>query len=308
MRVQLKKIMCTTDFSDYSNHAVSYAAALAREFQAKLFLCHIVDVTSAAVYGDALPAIQVQQSAMTAYAQEQLQQLLKDRDVDSEPIVSVGHASTEIARIAADKGVDLVVSATQGRKGLKRLILGSVTERLMRTVPCPMLIVRSPEQGLPVPAEKVLQIRRILTAYDFSPDSALAFQYGLSLAQEFQSELHLLHVIEPTVYEDILKPPKESGEKVEQALGRRLKEQLTSMVPDEAKSWCNPVTTLLAGHPHEKITQYAVLYDIDMIVMGVRGTSLVEGLLLGSTTDRVVRHAPCPVLSVSPVVSAPGQV
>ncbi|MBN1101837.1 MAG: universal stress protein [Deltaproteobacteria bacterium] len=307
MRVELKTIMCTTDFSDYSNHAVSYATALAQEFKAKLYICHIVDLTSAAIYGDALPAIQDQVGVMTLYAKEQLEGLMKDRRVDWEPVIAGGHASAEIARIASENGVDLIVSATQGRTGLKRLVLGSVTERLMRTVPCPMLVVRSPEQGLPVPPEEVLNLKRIVAAYDFSPDSARAFQYGLSLAQEFQSELHLVHVIEPGEYEDILKPSKESGQKVEKALGHKLDEQLAAMVPDEAKRWCSPVTALLAGLPHEEITKYAVLHDMDLIVMGVRGTSLVEGLLVGSTTDRVIRHAPCPVLSVSPALSGDGK-
>ena len=72
------------------------------------------------------------------------------------------------------------------------------------------------------------------------------------------------------------------------------------MVPEEARTWCNPVTALLAGQPHEELIKYAVVNDIDLIVLGVRGHSLVETLFVGSTTDRVLRRAPCPVLSVQP--------
>jgi nucleotide-binding universal stress UspA family protein len=70
------------------------------------------------------------------------------------------------------------------------------------------------------------------------------------------------------------------------------------MVPEEARAWCTPVPTLLAGAPHEELTKYAVVNDIDLIILGVRGHGLVETVLVGSTTDRVIRRAPCPVLSV----------
>ena len=71
------------------------------------------------------------------------------------------------------------------------------------------------------------------------------------------------------------------------------------MVPEEARYWCTPHTSLLEGQPYEKIVTYAESKDIDMIVLGVRGHGLVKTVFLGSTTDRVVRKAPCPVLSVS---------
>jgi nucleotide-binding universal stress UspA family protein len=72
------------------------------------------------------------------------------------------------------------------------------------------------------------------------------------------------------------------------------------MVPEEANNWCTPQLTLLAGQPYEELTKYAAVHGMDLIVLGIRGHGLVETLLIGSTTDRVLRQAPCPVLSVSP--------
>jgi len=83
-------------------------------------------------------------------------------------------------------------------------------------------------------------------------------------------------------------------------LRKTVQERLSVMVPEEARTWCNPVTALLAGQPHEELIKYAVVNAIDLIVLGVRGHSLVETLFVGSTTDRVLRRAPCPVLSVQP--------
>jgi len=139
---------------------------------------------------------------------------------------------------------------------------------------------------------------------DFSAHSDLAFQYGLSLAQEFQSDLYLAHVIEPPVYQDLVKSRSGVREEEQQDLRNQLEEKLANMVPEEARSWCTPITVLLAGQPHEELTKYVVVHDIDLIVLGVRGQNLAETLFVGSTTDRVIRNATRPVLSVLPPVQA----
>lgn len=297
MRVLIKRILCATDFSDFSNHAIPYGIALAREFKAKLYVSHVIDLSSAAIYGEAVFALEEQQSRMTSYAHKEMTRLMGQESLDWEPLITVGNPANEIARLAADKQVDLAIAASHGRSGLKRLILGSVTERLMRTLPCPLWVVRSPERGFVEPANQAIQLKKILVGCDFSPDSSLASEYGLSLAQEFQADLHLAHVVEPPLYDDLIKP-SEPREPFKQRLRKTVQEKLSAMVPEEARTWCNPVTALLAGQPHEELIKYAVVNDIDLIVLGVRGHSLVETLFVGSTTDRVLRRAPCPVLSV----------
>lgn len=305
MRVFMKGIMCTTDFSDSSVHALSYGLALAREFRAKLYLSHVIDLTPAGMYGEAFLAFEEQQSRIQKHALEDLEGLMGEQSVDWEPLVATGPAADEITRMAEQKGVDLVVSATHGRSGLKRFFIGSVTERLMRTLPCPLLIVRGRKEDFKDPEHQQIKLQRILVGCDFSPDSGLAFEYGLSLAQEFQSELHLVHVIEPHVYRDLLKLTTELREELRQDLRSTLNTKLTGMIPEEALTWCTPKTTLLAGQPPEEIIKYAVVNDVDLIVLGVRGHGLVETLLIGSTTDRVACRAPCPVLSVRPMIDDP---
>ncbi len=300
MKVHIKTIVCTTDFSDFSNRAVPFGVALAKEFGAKLYLCHVIDLSSVAMYGEGFSDPLMLESKITEYAHQHLSDLIGDADIEWESLTSVGHTADEIALIAREKSADLVVSATHGRSGLKRLILGSVTERLMRTLPCPMYIVRTldREPAAAVPSE--MKLKRILVGCDFSADSDLAVQYGLSLAQEFQTELYLAHVLEPTVYKDMLSRPAGTAEREREGLQEKLTQKLSSMVPEEAKEWCTPETLLLAGHPSDELTKYAVVHDVDLIVLGVRGHSVMETLLVGSTTDRVVRQAPCPVLSVRP--------
>lgn len=300
MRVKLKKIICATDISDYSNHTIPYGIALAREFSAKLYVCHVIDLPTGVLYGETPIFFLEQQNRIVENVQNQIEALIGDAQIDWEPLVTIGFAADEISRMASEKGADLVIAATHGRSGLKRLILGSVTGRLMRTLPCPLLIVRGLENGLSAPADEGNWFQRILVGYDFSEDSSLAFQYALSLAQDFQSELHLVHVLEPPVYSDWLTTPIAPVETLQQDLRTLLTEKLAQKIPKEALNWCSLKTILLDGQPHAEITRYAVDNHIDLIVLGIRGYGLVESLLVGSTTDRVARRAPCPVLSVCP--------
>jgi nucleotide-binding universal stress UspA family protein len=299
MRKQFKNILCATDFSDFSNHTVSYGVALAKEFEAKLFICHVIDLSSVAIYGEFQLDPVGQQNRIMEDANAQLEDLTGNQPVAWEPLITVGKPADEIARAVEEKEIDLVITATRGRSGLKRIILGSVTERLMRTLACPLLVMSSPEHEPVGTADREFKLKKILVGCDFSPDSGQAFNHGLSLAQEFQSELHLAHVIEPPAQPDLLKGETSLTFEIREDYRDLLTNKLKDMVPEEAGNWCTPQTSLLEGQPYEELVNYAESNDIDMIVLGVRGHGLVKTLFLGSTTDRVVRRSPCPVLSVS---------
>ena len=299
MRVRFNHILCATDFSDFSNHTIGYGVALAKEFEAKLFVSHVIDLSSVAIYGEFQLDPVGQQNRIVEDAAAQLKELTGDQPISWEPLITVGKPADEISRAVAEKDIDLVITATRGRAGLKRIILGSVTERLMRTLTCPLLVVNSPEHKFVSAADQAIKIKKILVGCDFSPDSGQALKHALSLAQEFQAELHLAHVIEPPTQPDLHKEDTPVSEEIQQDYRDLLTRKLKEMVPAEARLWCTPQTGLLEGQPYEEIVAYAESKNIDMIVLGVRGHGLVKTLFLGSTTDRVVRRSPCPVLSVS---------
>jgi len=301
MKINFNNILCATDLSDLSGIAISSGVALAREFNAKLYICHVVDLSTTAAYGDIIFAPLELQNKSIGYTHEQLEFIMQKQNIDWTPLVTAGHPSDEISKFVAMHQIDLVVAATHGRSGLKRVFLGSVTERLMRTLACPLLIVRSSE-GLDIQKNgAAITFKKILVGCDFSSFSDLAFRYGLSLAQDFESELHLIHVIETPIYKDILKTSTSSGNAPETAMYEQLNAKLSQKIPDESANWCQPKTSLLAGRPYEEIIKYARLNSIDLIILGVRGRNLIEVLLTGSTTDRIVRQGPCPVLSVCPI-------
>lgn len=300
MKKKIHRILCATDFSDVSRLVVPYGIDLAAELNAEIYVCHVIDLPTISVYGEAVFDPITQQQRFMDFARQEIEKQIKDAPVRSTPLITIGHATEEIANMADEYDIDLVIAATHGRSGLKRLFLGSVTARLMRVLGCPILVLRAVEAGEKAVRQEV-PFRRILVGCDFSEDSAAAFECSLNMAQEFESELHLVHVVEPTEYKDHLKFPSRSGEPLPKDLHDAIKEKLAAMVPEEAMNWCKGLkTSVLVGKPYAELVRYAGIQDIDLIALGVRGHGMVETLLVGSTTDRVVRRAPCPVLSVNP--------
>ena len=297
MRRQINTIFCATDFSKLAEQVVSYGITLARELNARLIVCHVVDFPTVTMYGEAVAAPIEHQNRFMDFAKNEINRLVGDAPIDSQALVTLGNTTEEISRLVADFNADLVITATHGRSGLKRFFLGSVTERLMRILPCPLLVLRGAEEGA-APESTNFPFQRILVGCDFSTDSDLAFENSLSMAQEFEAELHMVHVVEPSGYKDLFKMSAESGEKFKQDLYDMIKERLQAMVPEEAMNWLTLETHLLVGKPYAEIIRYAEINEIDLIVLGIRGHGMVEDLLMGSTTDRVIRRAPCPVLSV----------
>ena len=115
MRKQFKSILCATDFSDFSNHTVSYGVALAKEFEAKLLVCHVIDLSSVVIYGEFQLDPIGQQNRIMEDAKAQLEDLTGDQPVTWEPLISVGKPADEISRAVEEKGIDLVITATRGR-------------------------------------------------------------------------------------------------------------------------------------------------------------------------------------------------
>ena len=299
MKVEFKRIICSTDLSDLSNQSVHYGASLARRFESLLILCHIIDLPVVSVHGAAYTYPHEYIEGLKEEALEKFGALLNDSEINWRPAVISGPVASSICNLAESEKADLVIAATHGRSGLKRWILGSVTERLIRTVPCPLMSITpfagQRETEFPEP----VQFKNILVGCDFSADSAAALETAISLAQEYQARLHLVHVIEPVAYREVLLSPGVMDE-VRVNLNTKLTQQLTALVPEDVDHWCEVKATCLAGKPFEELIKYATIHAVDLIVLGVRGRSLVDSMLLGSTTDRVVRRSRCPVLAVAP--------
>jgi nucleotide-binding universal stress UspA family protein len=140
-------------------------------------------------------------------------------------------------------------------------------------------------------------IDSVLIACDFSPDSDGAVRWGLDFTQAFGARLTLATVIEPSQLAQVLKldPQKERGLAAD--LQDELRRKLQEIMPESNRE--QPFEcVVLAGHPHEELNKYAILNHIDLIVMGVHGRGFLENILVGSTTDRLIRVGQFPVMAV----------
>jgi nucleotide-binding universal stress UspA family protein len=220
-----------------------------------------------------------------------------DAPIDWEAVVVEADTATEVARVAAEQHIDLIV--TGSRKNSRRAtLLDSTAEAITRIAPCPVLIIPR-EHPVDVISTSGNGFKRILVAYDYSGDSELALTYGLSLAQEFQSELHLIHVLTPV--------PKGVSQEADMSLAtpervfHAAAKLLHNAVPAETHLWSEVKQVVSQGLPYREILTYARENEIDLISIGASGAGFGLWALFGSNTDRILRQAACPVLIARPL-------
>lgn len=200
---------------------------------------------------------------------------------------------TEIQRHAEQIHADVVVVGTHGRSGFQRFVLGSVTERLLRTIVVPLLIVPPP-----VMKPKTVVYDTILCPIDFSDESMRALDYALSLAQETDARIILLHVLEALLDEVTPRTRNTAVLEYLRELEQDASARLMAAVPDEARTWSHPVERIVRGRAYREVLAIAEAERASLIVMGVRGRGALNRLIFGSTTEHVIREARCPVLTL----------
>ena len=278
--INIKRILCPTDLSPHSAEAMRYAVALSRAHEAELILLYCTnDVGSE----DKLAA-----------------NVLKYVDPSERHwhllITPNGDVDQEIMTEAQAKNVDLIVMSSR-RRPHRAALLGSTAESVCRSAPCPVLVMHSDEREF-VNDELRVDLKRVLVAYDFSDYSELALKYALSIAQEHQAELHLLHVLPPrSVNEPEIAWYPVKGESAYLTAAHRLQR----VVPAEVHLWCKVKTAVREGNPYREILNYAEKNDIDLISVGAHGAGFGMRALFGSNVDRVLRQASCPLIVARPL-------
>ena len=278
--INIKRILCPTDLSPNSGKTVRYAMALARAHDADLIFFHCTP--------DADGKDKLEASVSEHIDPSDARWRLAVRGGDD-----VGEAIMAQAQL---ENADLIVMRSR-RRPHRAALLGSTAESVCRSAPCPVLVMHNDEQQF-VSNELTVDLKRVLVAYDFSDYSELALKYGLSIAQEHQAELHLLHVLPPrSVSEPEIAWYPLSGESAYHTAARRLQR----VVPAEVHLWCDVKTAVSEGQPYREILHYAEKNDIDLISVGAHGAGFGMRALFGSNVDRVLRQAPCPVIVARPL-------
>lgn len=301
--IEIRRILCPIDLSEFSRHALDHAVTIARRYDSVITVLNVCALVPAPAYAPGTPILPV--SVPTPDDLDALLASMK-RFVETEvglttPMrfeIGEGNAASEILDRAAAIPSDLIVMGTHGRSGFERLVLGSVAEKVIHKAACPVLTVPRPmADAVPVPNRL---FTRILCAIDFSDTSLRALEYALSLAQEKDAQLTLVHVVEVTPA-----PQSEAAGDIEaRALGAYVAAaaearaaQLQRIVPDSVRAYCTVERTLAIGKAHHEILRIAAERDSDVIILGAHGFGLTQ-LLFGSTAHQVVRQARCPVLTI----------
>lgn len=283
-QIAFGRILCPTDLSPESYEALRRAIALASVCRASLSVCHSLKSDSAV---NVYQANRVKKQIEAAVRNHLLP--ADAAGIEWDVIVTAGEAADAIAREAAERRIDLIVMTSRWRP-FGPTLLGSTTEAVCRIAPCPVMVTHPRRAGMDSPADGRTAFERVLVAYDFSTESELALAYGLTLAQEYRAELHLVHVLprqgRAAAPELALMPSN-----VENALYR-----LDLAVPAGAGQQGSVIRAVRHGHPYREILAYAEENNLDLICMGASGADFGMQALFGSNADRVIRQAQCPVL------------
>jgi nucleotide-binding universal stress UspA family protein len=283
-RISLNNILLATDFSNLSTAALPFAIALANWYGAKVFVAHVVPPEP--YLGVAMEPAPIQTDLLWNSAQREMDALLSREEFAHVPhneILRRGEIWTTISGILHRNAIDLIVIGTHGRQGLKKMFMGSVAEKIFRQADCPVLTV-GPEVATTDAAS--WEPARILFPTDFTATSLHALPYALSLAEEKQGTLILMHSIPLTPYQ--------YQDAVRENISKKLERLVTTDV------WCKFEFVVEFEFVADTILRAACEHKADLVVMGVnkRATATISSHLPWSTASQVVGRAPCPVLTV----------
>lgn len=273
-----RSVILGTDFSDEVSAASRYAALLAEHYDALLIVAHAFSLTSHALEAEILDHVLSMQ-------RRELQQLLcktaarlTPPALRSRTVLFEGEPVELIGRLSQEQPPSLTVLGAHGAGALRRHIIGSVAEAILRTVESPVLTVGP---NVNVPSMETLVFRRILYATDFSSASTRVAPYAFALAKAFCTDLDVLHVIPDEAY---------SG-----AVSRSNMEQL---IPEEIKSCLQSQTFVEYGKAHQRIVSHALENNVDLIVLGAHHHSQLSMHLRSGPAFRTILDASCPVLTI----------
>ena len=283
--IHIKKIMVPVDFSEASKKAVNYGLSLALEFEARLVLAHIA------------PYDTVAYETAKVHLLDLIPADYRER-FDFEIIVKSGEVRQELLGIVEEKEIDLVVMGSRGRSYFERLLLGSVTERMLRKLHVPILTVSHLDPEKEIHKPEPVPLRRLLYATDLADGSEAGLEFSIRLARGLNAQLTVVHVVQAidAAFHGIETAgflPDYAAEIRAQAAERL--NRLVALVSDGSV----PITTVLEdGVPYEMINRLAAQHDADLVVINLQGKGRLERALLGTTAERVIRTATVPVLSL----------
>jgi nucleotide-binding universal stress UspA family protein len=292
---KIDKLLVPIDFSPPSLEAIEFALPLLKQFRAELHLVHVFEPDYLLASMMTMPLI-VPELEAGKRVRRHLKDVAKKYGIELRPgniHALKGAPFEEICRLVPKIDIDLIVTSTRGNTGLKHLALGSTVERIVRYSPCPVLVTRKQNRGK-VP----FKFGKILVPIDFSECSMKALDYAKGLAKQFDSGLVLLHSVHIEYYVASDEYTRYDFPLLMAQSEKAAKAQMGDLVRQTKEEGFKIETALEVGHPGDQICAQAQDRRADLIVTSTHGRTGLKHILIGSTAEFVVRHAPCPVLVV----------
>ncbi len=294
----LSRIVVATDFSDTATLALDRAIEIAYRHKSEIALVHVMHSEIPPLAAPEMVVIPpnyedlIQEACLEGL--HHTADRVRDAGIDVSEHLERGRAAPSISEAANALGADLILIGTRGNTGFKNLLLGSVAEEVVRIAQCPVLTVH------PADTRPIEPVRRVLFPTDFSEasDQALSVACRILIGTS-ETKILLVHAYHITA--SIVPLGGFRGGVVPLFVdnAQHLAEQMTLPSVEALRSRGFEVEVhVMRGDPAEVVTDLAAEQDTDLIVMGTRGHSKIRQLLLGSTAERVVEHASCPVLTV----------
>lgn len=298
------RILVPTDFSTCAEQAYDYALALAAEYGATVQLLHVVTVYGPEMYGavEDAPDDALLRERIEEEGERQLSEWAERGEGRGVAVEKATRRRLSVPRAILEaveaSGSDLIVLGTHGRGRLGRFFLGSVAQRVLRRAPVPVLTVREPGEGESEARATPRAIERVLVPTDFSEPAARAVRVACLIADRHGAALDLLHVVKPIPFPASVSLGAGSFYDYLPDLSAAVEQELTRIAEDAGCSPDRAAQHVEEGRPARVIVEAATSFGTDLIVMASRGQSRLERLFLGSVTERVIRRAACPVLTV----------
>ena len=279
-----KRILCPTDFSEPATLALHYGKELAGCFDADLLVLYAEPFTPPPYFtARQIGKLKKEAELSKKKAHKSLKAYIRNRlgeAITAEIIVIGDQPVSSILKAAVERDVGLIVMGTHGHSGFNRFMLGSVTERVLHEADRPVLTVRLKKWEKD---PQTISVKRILCPVNMTEIAYRALEHAVSIAECFRADLQVLHVIERNI--------DEAEEKSEM-------DRLCQWIPQSTRSRCSVKEWVEKGDAAERIIAVAATQGCDMIVLGAQHKRFVDTTVIGTTTTRVTRHAPCPVLTV----------
>ena len=300
--IEIRRIVCSVDFSDFSRRVLDHAIAVARWYGSRLSVIHVHHVPLPAMALASLPASATTEGlVLSPREREELRQQLEalmpaeaGKTLPVEFLVAEGDVAGEI--LAQADAADMVVIGTHGRSGYEHLLLGSVAEKVVRKANCPVLTI--PRAAHDATSAVPTLFHHILAAVDFSTASMHALTYAVSLAEEADAHLTVLQVIDVPRELAAWAEESDDGKAQVERWKAQARTRLGTIIPESARECCHVQERVETGRPYREILRVAAERHAGLIVLGASGHGAIERMFYGSTAQHVVRQAVCPVLTL----------